>query len=86
MPVSSDFLRQAPRPAFSRSMPSGYSYSLPQLNHASGPNDMAAPNWRMHPLKGDLAGHWAVSVDGPWRLTFTFEGADAALVDYQQYH
>jgi plasmid maintenance system killer protein len=39
-----------------------------------------------HPLKDDLAGHWAVSVNGSWRLTFTFEGSDAILVDYQDYH
>jgi len=59
---------------------------LAQLNLASGPNDMAAPNWRLHPLKHDLAGHWAVPIDGPWRLTFKFENGDAVLVDYQQYH
>jgi proteic killer suppression protein len=27
-----------------------------------------------------------VLVDGNWRLTFTFEGEDAILVDYQDYH
>jgi len=27
-----------------------------------------------------------VSVSGNWRLTFTFEGEDAILVDYQDYH
>ena len=26
------------------------------------------------------------SVNGNWRLTFTFEGEDAVLVDYQDYH
>ncbi len=59
---------------------------LAQLNRASGPNDMAAPNWRLHPLKGALAGHWAVWVDENYRLTFLFEGKDVALVDYQDYH
>ena len=47
---------------------------------------MAAPSWRLHPLHGDLKGHWAVWVDENWRLTFTFEGTDAVLVDYQDYH
>ena len=28
----------------------------------------------------------AVWVDENWRLTFTFEGKDAVLVDYQDYH
>jgi proteic killer suppression protein len=27
-----------------------------------------------------------VSVSGNWRLTFLFEGEDAILVDYQDYH
>jgi proteic killer suppression protein len=47
---------------------------------------MNAPGWRLHPLKGDLAGHWSVTVNGNWRLTFRFEGEDAILVDYQDYH
>ena len=38
------------------------------------------------PLKGDLEGHWALRVSGNWRLTFAFEGEDAILIDYQDYH
>ena len=26
------------------------------------------------------------TMSGNWRLTFTFEGEDAVLVDYQDYH
>ena len=37
-------------------------------------------------LSGALKGHWAISVSGNWRLTFRFEGEDAILVDYQDYH
>ncbi len=59
---------------------------LAQLNRAAGPNDMAAPGWRFHPLKGELAGHWAVWVDENYRMTFKFEGTDAVLVDYRDYH
>jgi plasmid maintenance system killer protein len=33
-----------------------------------------------------LKGHWAVSVNGNWRMTFTFDGTDAVLVDYLDYH
>lgn len=40
----------------------------------------------LHPLKGNLVGHWSVNVSGNWRLTFVFEGEDAVLVDYQDYH
>jgi len=57
-----------------------------RLDDATGPKDMDAPGWKLHPLKGNLKGHWAVWVDGNWRLTFTFEGHDAILVDYQDYH
>ena len=47
---------------------------------------MNLPGWRWHALSADLAGHWAVWVDENWRLTFTFEGTDAVLVDYHDYH
>ncbi|MGA7884709.1 MAG: type II toxin-antitoxin system RelE/ParE family toxin [Acidobacteriaceae bacterium] len=59
---------------------------LTRLNAAIAPTDMNSPGWRLHPLKGDLAGHWSVDVSGNWRLTFAFEGRDAVLVDYRDYH
>ncbi|WP_369695456.1 type II toxin-antitoxin system RelE/ParE family toxin [Jiella marina] len=40
----------------------------------------------MHPLKGDLAGFWSVSVSGNWRIIFRFEGEDPADVDLVDYH
>jgi proteic killer suppression protein len=59
---------------------------LTVLDSASNPADMAVPTWGFHPLKGELADHYAVGVNANWRLTFTFEGEDAILVDYQDYH
>ncbi len=59
---------------------------LAALNRAKKPDDMAVPSWRLHALKGNLAGHWAITVNGNWRLTFRFENGDALLVDYQDYH
>jgi toxin HigB-1 len=59
---------------------------LGRLDAAARPADMDLPGWRLHPLKGELAGHWAVWVDENWRLTFAFEGPEAVLVDYQDYH
>ena len=56
------------------------------LNRESTPEAMNLPNWGLHPLKGKFAGHWSVSVNGNWRLTFKFDGKDADLVDYQDYH
>lgn len=59
---------------------------LAQLNESSKPEDMNIPGWGLHPLKGDLAGHWAVRVSGNWRLIFRFDGGDAERVDYLDYH
>jgi proteic killer suppression protein len=59
---------------------------LTMLDSAKRPDDMNAPGWRLHPLTGNLAGHYSVTVNGNWRMTFTFEGDDAELVDYQDYH
>ena len=59
---------------------------LARLDLANTADDMNVPGWKLHPLGGDLAGHYSVWVNGNWRLTFTFEGGDAVLVDYQDYH
>ncbi|MDX8385859.1 MAG: type II toxin-antitoxin system RelE/ParE family toxin [Gallionella sp.] len=59
---------------------------LAKLDSAATPQDMSLPAWKLHPLKGTLKGHWAVSVPGNWRLTFRFDGKDAEIVDYQDYH
>lgn len=59
---------------------------LARLDGARSSADMALPGWRLHDLKGDLKGQWAVWVDKNWRLTFAFEGTDVVLVDYQDYH
>ncbi len=59
---------------------------LAQLDQAAVPQDMNLPGWKLHALKGNLAGHWAVWVSGNWRLTFRFDGADASIVDYRDYH
>lgn len=59
---------------------------LTMLDSAKRPEDMNAPGWRLHPLVGDRAGHFTVTVNGNWRMTFTFDGTDAELVDYLDYH
>lgn len=59
---------------------------LARLDEANAPEDMNLPGWRLHGLEGDLAGHYSVTVNGNWRMTFCFEDGDAVLVDYQDYH
>ncbi len=56
------------------------------LNRAASPQDMAMPGWQLHPLSGELAGCWSVSVSGNWRLIFEIENGHAVRVDYQDYH
>ncbi|HQV80058.1 MAG: type II toxin-antitoxin system RelE/ParE family toxin [Agitococcus sp.] len=65
---------------------------LNQLNQASQVQDMNIAGWKLHKLTGKnhknqlVDGHYAVSVNGNWRLTFYFEAENAVLVDYQDYH
>ena len=59
---------------------------LARLNAAGGPEDMDLPGFRLHALKGEYTGFWAVTVRANWRVIFRFEGKDAADVDYLDYH
>ena len=60
---------------------------LRRLNETTNAQGMNVPGWGLHPLKGrEFKGHFSVRVSGNWRVTFTFEGMDAVLVDYQDYH
>jgi proteic killer suppression protein len=59
---------------------------LAALDQAIRPEDLSAAVWELHPLKGSLKGHWALTVNGNWRMVFKFEGTDAVLVDYLDYH
>lgn len=59
---------------------------LTRLDLAKCPADMNIPGWGLHPLAGNLDGHYSVTVNGNWRMTFAFDGEDATLVDYQDYH
>lgn len=55
---------------------------LRRLNETTNAQGMNLPGWGLHPLKG----HFSAWVNGNWRMTFTFEGTDAVLVDYRDYH
>lgn len=60
---------------------------LTALDAATQRQDLAViPAWRLHTLKGDQAGRLSITVNGNWRLTFTFEGTDVVLLDYEDYH
>lgn len=59
---------------------------LARLDQASEPDNMDLPGYRLHPLKGDLAGFWSVTVFGNWRIIFRFENGAATDVDLIDYH
>lgn len=59
---------------------------LALLNEADAVDDVNAPGLRLHPLKGDMKGHWSVIVQANWRITFRFIHGDAHVVDYMDYH
>ena len=57
-----------------------------RLNASATPGDMELPGFRLHPLKGDYTGFWAVTVRADWRVIFHFEDGHAVDVDYLDYH
>jgi len=56
------------------------------LDRAAIPDDVDLPGWRLHPLKGALAGFWSITVNSNWRVVFRFVGSDVELIDYLDYH
>lgn len=59
---------------------------LARLDEAAEVASMDLPGFKLHPLKGDLKGFWAVSVSGNWRIIFRFEGGHACDVELVDYH
>ena len=59
---------------------------LGRLNASTSPRDMNLPGLHLHELKGKRQGTWSVRVSGNWRVTFKFDGADAELLNYKDYH
>ena len=59
---------------------------LARLNAAATPADLDLPGLRLHRLKGEYAGFWAVLVRTNWRVIFRFEAGHAVDVDYLDYH
>jgi len=48
--------------------------------------DMDLPGFRLHSLKGELKGFYAVTVRANWRVIFRFDSGGAEDVDYVDYH
>ncbi len=59
---------------------------LQALHTAMSIEDMDIPGWRLHILKGDHVGLWAVNISGNWRVVFEFKDSHAYVVNYEDYH
>ena len=59
---------------------------LAHLDAAGTPEDMNLPGFGLHPLKGERAGYWAVTVSANWRVVFRSDGRDVRDVDLTDYH
>ena len=59
---------------------------LVALDTAQCVEDMDLPGFRLHTLKGNKEGIWAIDVNKNWRITFEFIDGDAYIVDYEDYH
>ena len=59
---------------------------LDALDAAADPEDMKIPGFDFHPLSGRRQGTYSVHVNGPWCVTFGWDGTDAIRVDLEQYH
>ena len=59
---------------------------LAALEAAARIEDMDIHTFRLHPLKGELKGFWAVTVRANWRVIFRFSDGNAADIDLVDYH
>jgi toxin HigB-1 len=59
---------------------------LAALDSAGTTQDMDRPSLKLHPLKGNRQGQWAVTVRANWRITFSMSDGNAFDVDFEDYH
>lgn len=58
---------------------------LDALDAAKHSADLAVPGFNVHPLRGKPQ-RYSIHVNGPWCLTFGWEGEDANDVDLENHH
>ncbi len=59
---------------------------LANLDVAKSAEELDLPSYKLHTLKGDRKGQWAVTVRANWRITFRIENGDVYDVDFVDYH
>jgi toxin HigB-1 len=56
------------------------------LDNADSLTALDLPGYRLHPLKGDLKGFFAMTVRANWRIVFRLEKGDVYDVELTDYH
>ncbi len=59
---------------------------LAAIDTATYVDDIDLPGFRLHPLKGNREGLWAIDVSKNWRVVFKFQDSNAYILDYEDYH
>lgn len=59
---------------------------LADMDAGTSLDALSRQSLRLHELKGERKGTWSVTVNGPWRITFTHESGKFDLLDLEQYH
>ncbi len=59
---------------------------LSAMDAATKPSDLNIPGFDFHALRGFSPTRYSIHINGPWCLTFQFEGEDIERVDFEQYH
>jgi toxin HigB-1 len=59
---------------------------LDALDQATVPQDMNIPGFDFHSLSGSRKGTYTIHVNGPWCITFRWDGTDAIDVNLENYH
>lgn len=44
------------------------------------------PGWKLHPLKGERRGEYAITVTGNWRVTFRVSEGAVTDLNFEDYH
>ena len=59
---------------------------LSRLDALASLEELNLPGFDFHPLEGFNPTRYTVHINGPWCLTFEFDGTDIHAVDFEQYH
>lgn len=59
---------------------------LTVMDQASNLEEISLPTFKLHPLKGELKGFWAITVRANWRIIFRFSKGDCLDLNFLDYH